>query len=245
MPILTGGQTVFTICELRAEVIARLENRTQDLDRATVWLRDALLEITMDPSLRNEFDELELLGPTLVLTGSTTNAAAVQSYPFSLLIPTGDYNVNTLDVLLWTNPPLNSNRIRLIETSYQDTDRISPYPGQPVKWARFNDDIIFTPPPNLNYTVQARIYRQHPVDEDGCETEILIGRDWIEVLIWAAVMRGFMELLEYEKAEKVRGLLYGDPKYPDRPGIIEGKKKRHEKEAWRRQLGLRPILRKY
>lgn len=236
----------FTIGDLVPEVIVRVENRQDANDRAAIWLRDTLLEITADPQLRNEFDELEVVGPIFALNGSITVGVAQQEYPFSDLLTPGDYNVSTLDILLWTDPPTNTNRIKLIETSYQDADRISPYPGQPVKWYRYNDNVGFTPPPMQDYQVQARIYRMHPFnDVDVNLTTILIGRNWNEVLVWGAVMRGYMELEEYEKATNVRTLLYGDPKYPDRPGIIEARKKRHEKERWRRQAALRPIVRRY
>jgi hypothetical protein len=210
-----------------------------------VWLRDALLEITADPELRGEFDELEVYGPAFALSGSLTIGTSVQEYDFSNLQPPGDYNVNILDILMWTDPPTNSNRIRLVETSYQDADRISPYPGQPVKWYRFNNLVGFTPPPMMNYQVQVRMYRMHPIGDDPAETTILIGRNWNEVLIWAAVMRGYAELEQYEKASNVKAMLYGDPKYPTKPGLITARKMRREKERWTRQAALRPIVRRY
>jgi hypothetical protein len=98
----------------------------------------------------------------------------------------------------------------------------------------------------MAYRVQARIYKMHPINDAALnQTQILINRDWNEVLIWAAVKRGFMELLEYEKAAAVQKLLYGDPKHPERPGLLNGRKKRREKEQWRMQAALRPIVRSY
>jgi hypothetical protein len=86
--------------------------------------------------------------------------------------------------------------------------------------------------------------RQHPINQAALnQTTILIPNDWNEILVMAAVERGFIEYLEYEKAGKVHMLLYGDPKYPNRPGIIEGRKKRREFEAWRTEGALRPIYR--
>ena len=248
MPIVgPGGVQQFTIGELVQEVLIRTENRQGSTNeaRAAVWLRDALLELTSDPSLRNEFDELEVYGPQFNLTGSMTLGASVQEYDFNNLLVPGDYNVSTLDILLWTDPPTNSNRIRVRETSYQDSDRISPYPGQPAKWYRFNNLVGFAPPPNQNYTVQARVYRMHPITDDITSTIILIGRNWNEILVWAAVQRGYAELEQYEKAANVKAMLYGDPEEPTRPGLLEGRKKRHEKEAWRQQQSLRPVVRRY
>lgn len=235
-----------TIGSLVPEVIVRVENRTSDNSRATQWLQDALIDITMDSQLRNEFDELEVIGPVFTLTANPVGAnPVVQEYAFSNLIPPGDYNVSTLDVLIWTDPPVNNNRVRLNETSYQDSDRISPFPGLPTKWYRFGDNIGFSPPSNMAYQVQARIYKMHPIASPVNDTVILLGQDWNEILIWAAAMRGYMELEEYEKASAIRNMLYGDPEMPQRPGLLQGKKKRHEREAWRRQKALRPILRRY
>jgi hypothetical protein len=237
-----------TIGDLVNEVLIRTENRTSDANRATIWLRDALLDITMDSQLRNEFDELEVIGPKFNLTANPVGAnPVVQEYAFSNFLTPGDYNTSTLGFLIWTDPPSNFNRVRLSETSYQDSDRISPYPGLPTKWYRYGDMAGFSPPSDRAYQVQARIYRMHPVDNTSIATinatTILLAQDWNEVLIWAAVLRGFTELLEFEKATSVRTLLYGDPEMPQRPGLLQGKKKRHEREAWRRQKALRPIVR--
>lgn len=248
MPIVgPGGVQIFTIGDLVDEVLIRTENRqgAANQQRAAVWLRDALLELTSDPQLRNEFDELEVYGPQFDLNGNIAVNASQQEYDFNNLLVPGDYNISTLDILLWTDPPTNSNRIRLVETSYQDSDRISPYPGQPCKWYRFNNLVGFTPPPNLDYTVQARIYKMHPISDSIPDTPILIGRNWNEILVWAAVQRGYAELEQYEKAANIHGMLYGDPEQPNRPGLLEGRKKRHEKEAWRQQKSLRPVVRRY
>jgi hypothetical protein len=248
MPVLSSsGVQQFFIKDLESEVLVKCENRTTDTTRADVWLRDSLLEITADPDFRNEFDELEELGPKFNLTGASTVAnGAIQEYAFSNIVPTGDYNICTLDVVLWTDFPLNSTQIRLETTSYQEADLVTRYTGQPVKWYRFADTIGFVPVPDKNYQVQARIYKMHPINDNLLnQTQILIGRNWNEVLVMMAVEKGFTELLQYEKAAAVHKLLHGDPKHPDRLGMIEGRKKRREKENWRMQAALRPIVRGY
>lgn len=233
------------ISTLVPEVLIRVENRTTDSARAAVWLRDALIEITMDTELRNEFDELEVKGPIFQLTGMIDCDSTKQEIDFCNLIPSGSYNAATLDIVIWSDPPTNCNRIRLNETSYQDADRISPFPGLPVKWYRFNDSVGFVPPPDQGYSIQARIYRMHPIASPIENTEILIARDWDEILVWAAVMRGFAEMMEYEKSTSIHNMLYGDPEYPQRQGLLQARKKRHEKESWRRQRSLRPVIRAY
>jgi hypothetical protein len=241
MPVLSpSGVPIFAISDLDNEVILRCENRTTDLSRADIWLRDALLEITSDPDFRNEFDQLEEYGVPFNLTPKT------QEYAESNFIPTGDINVATLDILLWQDPPTNLIRRKLDPSHYQKADFFQPTNSLPTEWYRFNSLIGFTPIPDKTYQVQTRMLRMHPINDTALSlTQILIPRDWNEILIWAAVERGFMELLEFEKAAKVKMLLYGDPKYPARPGLLNGRKKRREMEAHRTETPLRPVVRSY
>jgi hypothetical protein len=236
----------FTIQQLEQEVLLRCENKSTDTARADIWLRDALLEITSNPDFRNEFDQLEEFGPLFNLTApSGSPPVGTQEYPFSNIVPVGDYNVATLDVLIWQDPPTNSIRRKLIISHYQKADNFQPTFSLPTEWYRFSDSIGFTPVPDKAYQVQARILRQHPINDAQLPlTQILIPREWNEILVWAAVERGFMEYLEYEKAARIHQLLYGDPKHPDRPGLIEGRKKRREMEAHRTESALRPIYRR-
>ena len=239
---------LFTIQQLESEVIIKCENRTTDTARVDAWLRDSLLELTADVDYRDEFDELEQLGPLFNLTGGSKlvpNGVAVQEYPFVNIVPPMQYNVNTLDIRLWTDYPYNNTWIRLENTSYQESDMITPYTGQPVKWYRFADTVGFVPVPMKNYQVQARIYIMHPIASPINQTQILIGNNWNEILVLMAVEKGFLELLEYEKATSIHQLLHGDPKYPMKPGMIQGRKKRRAKENWRMQKPLRPIIRGY
>lgn len=240
----------FTIQQLENEVLLRCENKVSDIGRTDVWLRDALLEITSNPDFRNEFDLLEEYGQFYNLQGGSSlgvlgGAGAVQEYSFNNIVPSGDYNVATLDVLIWQDPPTNSIRRKLGLSHYQKADNFQPTFSLPTEWYRFADTIGFTPVPDKNYQVQARILRQHPINDNQLnQTQILIPREWNEILVWAAVERGFMEYLEYEKATKVHILLYGDPKHPDRVGLIEGRKKRREMEAHRTETPLRPVYRR-
>jgi hypothetical protein len=254
MPVLTPSGIQFYISDLDNEVLLRCENKTTDLSRADIWLRDALIEITSSFDFRNEFDALEEFGPLYNLQGGSTLApngslpgfvtGSIQEYPFSNIVPAGDYNIATLDILIWQDPPTNSIRRKLEPSHYQKADNFQPTFSLPTEWYRFADTFGVTPAPDKNYQVQARILRAHPINDNSvAQTLILIPREWNEILIWAAVERGFMEYLEYEKGQKVHMLLYGDPKHPDRPGIIEGRKKRREHEAHRSTTALRPVYR--
>jgi hypothetical protein len=240
MPVLQPtGLYAWLINDLVNEVIIRAENKTSDsLTRAPIWIRDSLLEITSNPDFRNEFDQLELYGAPYNLTPQ------VQEYIESNLLPNATANVATLDILIWQDPPTNSIRRKLGQSHYQKADNFQPTFSLPTEWYRFSNLIGFTPVPDKAYLVQTRMLQQHPVNDANLpQTQILIPRDWNEVLIWAAVERAFMEYLEYEKAQKVHILLYGDPKHPERPGIIEGRKKRREMESHRTEEPLRPVYR--
>src|ERR1700730_109804 len=250
MPILTPSGTTFLISDLVNEVLLRCENKTTDASRAAIWIRDALIEITSNPDFRNEFDALEELGVPFNLQGGNvlvnfgTPVGSVQEYPFSSIVPPGDYNLATLDILIWQDPPTNSIRRQLQQSHYQKADNFQPTFSLPTEWYRFADTFGVTPAPDKNYQIQPRILRAHPINDNVLsQTLLLTPREWNEVLISAAVERGFMEYLEFEKASMVHRLLYGDPKHPDRPGLIEGRKKRREMEGFRTSQSLRPTYR--
>jgi hypothetical protein len=237
-------QTSFLISDLVGEVILRVENRITDNARAAVWLRDALLEISGNADYRDDFDQLEVLGPTTNLT------AGIQEYPFSALVPAqalplqSGYNMSTLDVFLWTDYPTNKLRRKLNPTNYQDADKFQQAQSIPTEWYRFADTIGFNAMPNQPYQVQARIMQEHPINDDNLPTtQILLPREWNEVLVYAATMRAYTELLEYEKAQQIRVFLQGDPKYPGKSGLVEAIKKRRKREAWRQEQPLRPVIR--
>jgi hypothetical protein len=246
---------IVTIANLEPEVILRVENRTTDTARADVWIRDALLEISGNPDYRDDFDDLEVLGPTFNLTGGSSIAAgAVQEYSFTNIISQfneqnmADYNLSTLDILIWIDYPTNNNRRRLNYTSYQASDKVPQYTSLPSEWYRFGYNFGVSPAPSMNYQVQARYLRRHPfIDYFNAQgllntTPVLLPAEWYEVIEWAAAMRGFMELLEYERANEIHTMLYGDPKEPGNPGLIKNIKSRRRRENWRQQQSLRPIV---
>jgi hypothetical protein len=241
MPVVnTSGQLQFYISDLQGDVLIKVENRVQDVARAQVWLRDAIIEIAGSPDYRDDFCELEEFGPLFNLTPGT------QEYAESNLVPAGDVNQATLDILMWTDPGTNAIRKKLNPSHYQETDRFNVNNSQPTKWYRFSTNIGFYPVPDKAYQVQTRILRNHPINDAGLGgTVILLPRDWNEILVWSAVERGFAELEEFEKAGAVHAMLFGDPKYPTKPGLVAKRKKKREQEAWRQEQQLRPICRPY
>lgn len=237
-----------TIQNLESEVILKCENRTQDGARADVWIRDALIEISGNPAYRESFTELEVTGPLFNLTGGPLGVA-VEEYDESNFITTPDFNLRSLQIFLWIDYPTNQIRKMLEPTSYQDANKFQSFPSLPSEWYRYGNLIGIHPAPLQNYQVQARYMREHPITDyyntQGMlnQTVILFPNEWLEVLEWAAAMRGFMELLEFEKAAQVRTLLYGDPKAPnDNPGLIKSVISKRKAEAWMQQQPLRPLI---
>lgn len=237
MPVLGPGNTLqFTINDLVNEVILRVENRTSDTSRAAVWIRDSLIEISSNPDYRDDFDQLCEFGPTFNLT------PGVQEYPETNLVPSGDVNLATLDVLIWYDPPNNTVRKKLEVASFQETDRFQPLNSLPTQWYRFSSNIGFNPVPDKGYQVQTRMLRFHPINDNVLtQTVILLPREWNHILVLAAAEHGFIELEEYDKAGKIHQLLYGDPNKPLEPGLIKKTKRRLERERWRGTQALRPV----
>jgi hypothetical protein len=318
--------TVATIQNLEQETILKLENRTSETANIDRWLRDAIIELSGNPVLRDSFSELEELVVPYNLTGGPIETS-VQEYSETLFLPIGpiigqtttgssvgsvgipvqvivssvnqmqigqpvivgyqggnqetvivtglnpsvpaftttfqnthlqnetvaitpyDYNIKTLDFLIWIDYPTNMKRQQLIPTQFQDSDKFNSFPSLPNQWYRFGNTIGFQPPPNKNYQVQARVMRRHPINDyfnnagQLNTTPILLPAEWFEILEWSAAMRGFMELLEFEKAAEIRQQLWGDPAHPnDFPGLVASVKTKRRQEAWMAQQPLRPII---
>lgn len=241
----------FNIQMLEPDTLKKLENdqsaaRMEDIDR---WIRDSILEITGNPDYRDSFPELEVTGPLFNLQGSSNIRFSVAEYPEASIVPSGDVLIKTLDILLWIDFPYNTRWIQLDPTHFQDTDRTSSVVSQPTQWYRFGYNIGFEPSPNRNYQVQARLQRRHPIldyfNSLGVlnQTPILMPAEWLNVIEWAAAMQGYMELLNFERAQEIRTMLWGDPAHPnDNPGLIASVKTKRRQEAWLKTQPLRPIV---
>jgi hypothetical protein len=248
MPILNPitGTLQFLINDLVNEVLLRCENRTTDSSRAAIWLRDALIEISSNPDYRDDFQELEEWGPQVSLTASGPSIGVFQEYPESTFITSGDVSNAVLSMLIWVDYPFNQNRRKLDVSHYQKTDKFQPVFSLPTEWYRFGGNIGFNPVPDKPYLTQLRISKAHPINDNLLsQTVILLPREWNEVLILAAVQRGFIELMEYEKASAVHQQLYGDPDNKAQPGLIFHVKRKRRKEQWRQESRLTFTRRPY
>lgn len=241
MPIVFpgGGCVPTSVGDIASEVIVKLENRTTDLQRAYQWLVESLVELTSSSELRGEFDQLEASGPLFNLVPGQ------KEYAFSNLVNFFDYNDGSLNMRIWTDPPTNSTPLRMNFTTYQFADMYPNNRGRPSAWYRFNDLIGFDMVPDVPYQVQMRYQRQYPIACPLQNTQLLLPLDWYDVIVLLAVYRGFIELNEYEKASATHTILFGDPKQPAYVGLIEKRKKRYQREAWRQEVTLRPWVGTY
>jgi hypothetical protein len=238
-----------TIQNLEQEVILKLENRASETANVDRWLRDSIIEIAGNPDYRDSFPDLEIYGAKFNLTGGPVGTSVQEYAESNFIVLVTDYNIKTLDFLIWIDYPNNQRSRQLNPTNYQETDKFQSSPSLPTEWYRFGNTIGFEPTPNQNYQVQARIMRRHPITDyfnaSGLlnTTVVLLPAEWYEVLEWAAAMRGFAELLEFEKVAEVRTMLWGDPAHPnDNPGLIASVKTKRRAEAWMQQQPLRPVI---
>ena len=76
MPVLAPTSAVpILISNLVPETILKLENRTLEANNIARWLRDAIVEISGNPDLRDLLPELEVYGATVNLTGGPTGTS--------------------------------------------------------------------------------------------------------------------------------------------------------------------------
>jgi hypothetical protein len=240
-----------TLQNLEQETILKLENRTSETSSIDRWLRDSLIEIAGNPDYRDSFPELEVTGPFFNLTGGVIGVS-VQEYPETSFLTAPDGLIKSLDFRIWIDYPKNSRFTKLNPSNFQDADKFLSDPSLPTEWYRYGNNIGFKPMPDKNYQVQARIMRRHPITDyfnalgTLNTTTLLLPTEWFEVLEWAAAMRGFMELLQFEKASEIRTMLWGDPDEKKKnPGLIASVKTKRRSEAWLQQQALRPMVKTY
>lgn len=240
-----------TLQDLEQEVVQKLENRTTNTNNIDRYLRDAIIELTTNPDLRDSFPDLEVRGPLFNLQGGPIRFS-VTEYPETEFIWPADENAKILNIILWIDPPVNVRSLKLTPGVYQFSDEFKQGPSQPVEWYRFGNMIGFDPTPNRNYLVQASYQRQHPINDYFNKagllnrTIILMDQRWFEILEWTAAERGYMELLNYQRAAEVHEMIWGRPDPNNSgerlPGLITNVKTRRMSERWLQQQPLRPVV---
>lgn len=208
-----------------------LGNRSDLADRIPRWTANAYIELGSNIP----FPDLEE-GPDDI-----TTAAGADSYA---------YPTNALGITSCTMTFQGAKRaIRKKNIEYIDLYPTS-NPGPPVVWAPFKNEQVFRPVPDRDYLITRRFWKKPMVDQTTINTinntTLLLPDNWLEVLDYAAALRGFVELEENSKAGELRMLLYGDPKHPaDNPGLIKQRLTRIQTENMNSDYGMRMRIRNY
>lgn len=118
-------------------------------------------------------------------------------------------------------------------------------PGVPAIWAPYNQQMILRPLPNDSYPLIVRYWEKVVIDADDInDTEILVPEDWLEIVEYEAMMRGYMDLQELDRAGAIRSLLYGQGD-PRKPGLIKQRLTRIQAESMDANYGVRPRITRY
>lgn len=173
---------------LVSEITSRLGNRSDITARVPQWLNDSYFELLLSP--RFSFYELDA-STTLTTTAST------RTYSLS--------SVSDLWFILSLRDTTNVRRLR--RANVRDFDEIQHTEGQPTRYARFGSSLEFDPTPDGTYTLTLR-YRKRP-PELASGSSPLIAREWDEVLIALAVLKGREALEQTEQAAAQRALVEG------------------------------------
>ena len=207
--------TFQTIDDRRPYVVSKLGNRT-DIDASiNQWLGDAYLE------LGNNYPFEELLTTeetsTVVGTGQYNYPDNVRAIRHLSIIDSDDFKtplVRRNQRFLDRYNTVHEGR-PIVYSSY--TDRTSAVP--PV----INRIILVRPVPDEVYTIEWRAWLK-PVLASPVENTILyLPDDWLEILDYAASLRGFTSLQAPNRAAEIHALLFGvdNPRTGKRePGLI-------------------------
>jgi|SRR5215831_1502338 len=183
---------------------------------------------------------------TLEDTANPTTVAGTDNYPYpptargikSIVIGIPAANPQTF-------PPLIKKNVQLL-------DRYGPQRGTPSLWAPFGANYLVRQVPNDNYPLIVRFWIRPQIQflvgttNADPATPLFVPDDWLEILDYSAQLRGYMDLQEFDKAQVIRTLLYGDPANIKRvPGLIKANLRRIQAEQDTNQYGLRPRIRRY
>jgi len=235
------------IADRVSRVTLMLGNRSDLQTRVEQWIRDSYIDL----GTSYEFEELE---ETVDITVDGNNSNNTYPYP---VYNDGNNNRDTRAVkslkLLSGNNESNNLVIPLVKKTIGFLDQIPYSVGTPAIWAPFKRQIIVRPGPSSSYDgylLRTRVWLK-PLIISGNNmnsTELLLPDDWLEILDYAAALRGHTELLERDKAAEVLQLLHGseDPRSGRRvPGLIAMKLTQRQAETRYGDWGMKPRNRRY
>jgi len=176
---------------------------------------------------------------TLEFSVNVLTVANIESYMY----PAGARGIKAITMGI---PPSNpASFVPLYKKNMAIIDRYARQPGQPSIWAPWGNQFYLRAIPNNSYQIVLRCWHWvellNPVETTGFN----VPDDWLEIIDYAAQMRGHIDLAEADKANAIRVLLYGNPKKPEYPGLIKQRLTRIQAEYENANYGLRPRIRRY
>ena len=220
------------ISDRTANVKFKLGNRTDIDTKIEEWYRDAYLEIAYG----YPFEELEE-------TVHDTMVKDIDAYDY----PDEARGIKVITIEFDTGERrLRRRHIRNIER-YQSTLA----PGQPALYAPFGNQIIVRPVPSASFNFRWRIWKKPTIEDTLADTLLEVPDDWLEILDYAATIRGHTDLLERDKAGELHAILHGgsytnsDGTVRRFPGIIKQRLLRRQAEHVDSEYAIRPLIRRY
>ncbi len=218
-----------TIADREPRVTFSLGNRTDLQSRIFGWLKDTYTEFAM----AYPFEELEdTIEDQLV--------ASIGEYDY----PEEARAIKAVTVVFsdGSTRRLRRKHIRNIERYSTNSD------SRPAIYAPFSDQIHVRPVPDTSETFRWRIWKK-PVIEDPLEdTVIELPDDWLELVDYGAMMRGFADLQEFDKAAGLQRVLYGGVN-PSTGAFIKGlintRLRRKQAESTDSEFAIRPLVRRH
>lgn len=235
-----------TIADRVARVTAMLGGRTDIASRVENWIRDAYVDL----GASYDFEELEQTHNTDVTSGNNEYA-----YPTLFLNNnTEQWEVRAIKTLTLRGNG-NNRVVPLTRRHITWLDRFPPQNGDPAIYCPYHNNVVIFPTPASDWILRWRVWLKPRIVQTDSNnnifmnsTPLMMPDDWLEILDYAAAMRGHTELLERDKAAEVMQLLFGaaDPRTGRRvPGLIDQKMLKRHAESNQNDYGMRPIKRGY
>ena len=238
-----------TITNHVAAVRQKLGNRTDIDTRIENWLRDAYREL----AYAYPFDELYDSKDTSTIGPVGSTVTSRYDYPTSIGVNNAEVRgLRSLAIIDSSNVSILLERrsIRYID-EYSTT-----VPSRPSIYATWAEQtatgvtrfVELRPVPNTVYTLRWRLWLLPIIAGTIGDTILRVPFDWLEIIDYAAALRGFSELLEHDRANAIRDLLYGfiDPTNGRRqPGLITSRMTNMQAEYAAGIISTGPLAQRY
>jgi len=220
-------------------------NRHEITDRVFGWLQDAYLELGMS----YPFEELED-----VYEYFTEAGVAAIDYPVTALANasrTEGYATRAVrSAVIINSTTSNVIRLRKKNPLYLDLfNEATTSRRMPSVYATTMRTFEVRPIPDDVYKIRLRLWLKPLINySDNNLTQIDLPDDWWEIMIYLAAAKGYLELLELDRANTLLTLLHGaeDPRSGRRePGLIHQRLRIRQAESFDEEYNIQPLVRRY